>query len=237
MENRYLENFQIIVDEAHTKGHSVRWNTAVNDLRRVHKDLPDVAIMAAQRLPASDPAMLASRLSNAAPREIAGIGKESLNNSDLALAVRRTHRSITMQEAAGQIVSERDGIKKAGDFLSLKAAVERNNNHDTAGMVAIETLKRQGIDARRLLEGMKPAELKAISVGAFDRVGEDSRGKLTAALETDTGVSSSDQSPTVASAPTMRPARNQLSGPRRQPHFGKRVEMAHQAAAAQAMSI
>ena len=107
MENRYLENFQIIVDEAHTKGHSVRWNTAVNDLRRVHKDLPDVAIMAAQRLPASDPAMLASRLSNAAPREIAGIGKESLNNSDLALAVRnlcndsRDHRSRRLPRSVG----------------------------------------------------------------------------------------------------------------------------------------
>jgi hypothetical protein len=228
MENRYIENFQIIVDEAHVakpQDHSVRWNSAVNDMRRIHPDLPDVAIMAAQKLPAADPAMLASRLSNAAPREIAGIGKENLNNSDLALAVRRTHRSITMQEAAGQIVSERDGIRKADDFLSLKAAIEKNSKQTGAGLVAIETLKRQGIDARRLLEGMKPAELKAVSVGAFDRVGEHSRDRLNAALEVDTGPE--ERAPAPLSIPTMRSPRPQLTSPRRQPSFGRKMASIH----------
>lgn len=235
MENRYTENFQIVVDEAHVKEHSARWNSAIHDMRRVHHDLPDVAIMAAQKLPASDPAMLASRLSNIAPREIAAMGKERLNDADFALAVRRTHRSIAVQEVAGQMVSEREGVAKASDFLSLKTAIESNKGNQ-AGLVAEETLKRQGIDARRMLEGLKPAELKAVSVGAFDRVGEEGRDRIAAALEVEVSPERTERSISVASIPTMRPPRTQLSTPRRKPSFGQRM-IAQHAMSNQLMSV
>lgn len=239
MENRYIENFRILVDEAHVENHSKRWSAAVKDLSAVHPDLPDIAILAARKLPSTDPDMLAARLSNTAPREIAGIGKESLNNADLVLAVRRTHRNITMQESADQIISEKEGISKASDFMSLKSAIE-TNKQETPGMVAIEALKRQGIDSRRLLEGLKPAELKAVSVGAYDRISEENRSKLNAALEIEVQRPEASAEK-IAMAPTMRPPRNQFSTPTRLGSFGKRIEtnkaLAGQAMARQSIAI
>ena len=234
MENRYIENFQVIVDEAHSQEHSVRWKAAVSDLRRIHPNLPDVAAVAAQKLPAADPVMLANRLSNTAPREIAGIGSDKMNDREFTLAVRRTHRSVSIQEAASHIIGEREGVAKASDFMSLKKAVDEGKQNQS-GLVAIETLKRQGIEARRMLKDMTPAELKSVSVGAFDRVADGNKDRLTAALE----IQSEDQAPArapVVSAPVMRSARPQLSSPRRQPTFGRRME-AHRIAAGEAMAM
>jgi len=234
MENRYIENFQVIVDEARSKEHSVRWKAAVSDLKRIHPDLPDVAAVAAQKLPAADPVMLANRLSNTAPREVYGIGAEKMNERQFALAVRRTHRSISIQEAATHVISERDGVKKASDFMSLKAAIDEGKQNQS-GLVAIETLKRQGIDARKMLKDMSSSELKSMSIGAFDRIGDSHRDRVTAALEIQSeepGQASRD----VNTAPTMRPARTQLAAPRRQPSFGRKMAAHHMAAGA-AMAI
>lgn len=235
MDTRYTENFKILVEEAHTKDHSDRWKMAVGDLKRIHKDLPDVVILAAQKLPASEPAILASRLSNTATREIAGIGKEELNNSDFALAVRRTHRSISMQEAADQIVTEKTGIKKAEDFLSLKNAIE-TRKQASPGLVAIETLKRQGIDARRLMDSMSNPDMKAISVGSFDRVSDEGRGKLNAALEVEVAPEAATEVQRGA-VPSMRPPRNQFAPNIRQATFGKRIAINQAMANQQAMGM
>lgn len=233
MENRYQENFRVLVDEAHTQNPSVRWEAAVRDLRRVHRDLPDVVMLAAKNLPAAEPGMLAARLSNTAPRELAGTGKEELTKEELILAVRRTHRSVAIQEVASGMISEREGMRGADDFLSLRRANDdiRRTNH-SAG-VATEALSRQGIDARRLLGHMTPAELKAVSVGAYDRVGDDNRDRLAAALEIDTGEERQSMARTASASPVMRSPRTQFAGSRRQPTFGRRMEMA---AHAQAMS-
>ena len=230
MENRYIENFQVMVDEAHSEDHSVRWKAAVSDLRRIHPDLPDVVAVAAQKLPAADPAMLANRLSNTAPREVAGIGSDKMSAKEFTLAVRRTHRSVSIQEAASHIASERDGVAKASDFMSLKQAVGENKQNQS-GLVAIETLKRQGIDARRMLKDMSPAELKSMSVGAFDRVGDAHKDRVTAALEIQGDEQSNANRPAI-SAPVMRPARPQLASPRRQPSFGRKMQSQHLAAGA-----
>lgn len=230
MENRYIENFQVIVDEARSNEHSARWKAAVSDLRRIHPDLPDVAAVAAQKLPAADPVMLANRLSATAPREVAGIGSEKMNDREFTLAVRRTHRSISIQEAATHMVSEREGVAKASDFMSLKRAVDEGKQNQS-GLVAIETLKRQGIDARRMLKDMTPAELKSMSVGAFDRIGDQHRDRITAALEIQ-GEEQAAPTREQARAPLMRPARTQLASPRRQPSFGRKMAAQHMAAGA-----
>ena len=230
MENRYTENFRIIVDEAHSPSHSVRWKSAVSDLRRIHPDLPDVAAAAAQKLPAADPAMLANRLANTAPREVAGIGSEKMSNAEYALAVRRTHRSVTMQEAAAHIHGERESVKGASDFLSLKAAVD-GGRQNQSGLVAIETLNRQGIDARRLMKDMSSKDLKAMSVGSFDRVDDAHRDRINAALEIE-GEAKRDERVAQRTAPLMRPARPQFSAPRRQPNFGRKMQSQHMAAQA-----
>ena len=140
-----------------------------------------------------------------------------------------------MQEAADQIISEKQGISKASDFMSLKNAIEATKR-PTPGLVAIETLKRQGIDARRLMEGMKPAELKAISVGAFDRVGEENRGKLSAALEIEVPTAAEPEAarPMI---PTIRPPRTQFATGIRQSSFGKRIAVNQALAQQQAMGM
>ena len=112
--------------------------------------------------------------------------------------------------------------------MSLKKAVDEGKQNQS-GLVAIETLKRQGIDARRMLKDMTPSELKSVSVGSFDRVADANKDRLTAALEIQSEDQAATRTPAI-SAPVMRSARPQLSSPRRQPSFGRRMEANHMAA-------
>lgn len=219
-QDRLTENFKIMIDEAHADRHSPQWKNAVRDLRSIHADLPDVATLAARNLPASDNNMMAQRLANTSIREVSAIGKDNLSDSEMKIAVRRTHRSVLMQEAANQITVEKDGINNAENFMKLKEAMRPEM---TPGRIAIAALEKQGIDARRLLREMPEKEIKAISVGAYDRVSGPNRDKITGALEITTSQDALSANKKEAGLPVMRAMRNQFAKAPRANTFGKKI--------------
>jgi len=234
VEKRLIENFQIVIDESRAQTHSAAWRGAVKDLARVHADLPDVASLAAQHLPQTSNQALASRLSNVAIREVSSFGRDRLTDDHLKLAVRRTHRSVLIQEASEQMMKDISTPRTASDFLSLKRAT---SNPDKTGLVAIAALERQGIDARKLLRGMSERELKAVSVGAYDRVEGVNRDRLASALEITTaseGIARTEM--TRGPLPVVRPARTQMAPLTRQKSFGRRMALAEQMMRAQSAS-
>ena len=221
MDNRLTENFQIIIDEARAENHSPRWKDAVLDLQKIHADLPDVATLAARSLPVADNEMLAGRLANTSIREVSAIGKENLDDSSMELAVRRTHRSVLMQEASSQILGERKDVSTANNFMQLKEALTTEN---TPGKIAIAALDKQGIDSRRMMSKMDESELRAVSVGAYDRLNPESRDKLTSALEISIKAPS-EQVEASRPLPVMRSPRTQFTARPRQASFGRKIAM------------
>lgn len=219
------EHVQIIIDEARTDQHSARHKTATNELRRIHQDLPDVITNSAKHLIDEDKT-LAPKLSNAAIRELGAFGDERLSNEQLATAIRRTHRNVLMQQAAEHVLGEREGVRTASDFLTLKSNLATRQGH--IGPVAIATLERQGIDARRLLNPMPDKSLKAASVGAYDRVEGGNRDRLISALEIQTpgennAIARQGQ---IEQLPVMRNPRTQFASVRQRPTFGRRLDHA-----------
>ncbi|MAM38420.1 MAG: hypothetical protein CL949_07925 [Erythrobacter sp.] len=220
MEKRQTDNFQVLIDEARSEQKSSRWHAATGDLKRIHEDLPDVAATAAKYLVDTSPA-LAPRLASTSIREVGAFGDEKLTDQQFILTVRRTHRSVLLQESANQILQQRSGVRSASDFMSLKGAVKDSENH--AGAVAIGALKKQGIDAQRLLGNMDDKSLRATSVGAYDRVGQEHRDKLINALEINLQGDAKSLEPSVKQDPVMRSPRTQFAQSRRQPSFGRRI--------------
>lgn len=222
MEHRQTDNFKVLIDEARASRKSPRWEEAVHDLKRIHADLPDVASATAQHLAAQGSA-LAPRLANTSIREIGAYGDERLTDNQLVLTVRRTHRSVLMQEASDQMLRERNSVRTASDFMSLKQNVREADQ--LSGRVAVDALKKQGIDVRNLLMHADDKSLKAVAAGAYDRVNPDLKDRLINALEIQTENTSVEASrgPEKRQPPVMRNPRTQFASAPRQATFGRRV--------------
>lgn len=222
MEKRQTENFQVLIDEARSEQKSVRWRAANADLKRIHQDLPDVASNTAKYLAGLGPAM-APRLANTSIREVGAFETEQLTDSQFMMAVRRTHRSVLMQESADHLLKEKFGVQAAGDFMSLRKAV--TNPSYKAGSVAVSALEKQGIDAVTLLGKMDVKSLRATAVGAYDRVDDKHRDALINALETylPGNQQETERLSKIESLPVMRNPRTQFASKQRQPTFGRRI--------------
>ncbi len=227
MADKIINDFQVVMDEAHTEDHSTMWRQSASNLRRIHPDLADIAIMGAKRIPQSDSLEDATRFSNVAMRELSSLGENQLSEDRFKLAMIRTNRGVLIQQSAEHILTERTGTAQASDFLSLKQTVE--DSARAPGNVAIAALSRQGIDARRLFNGMNDQDMRAVSAGSYDRVSPEHRDKLISALETPTKESTKTNEREHAALPVVRPQRTQFTSPRqnRMPSFGQRVA-AHQ---------
>lgn len=219
------DNVQVLIDEAHAEQHSERWKNAVKYVGRIHRDLPDIISLSAQHLVDENKA-LAPKLANAAVREIGAFDDRGLSNENLVATVRRTHRNVLMQQAAEQVLSERKGLRTATDFMSLRGALHVDKGQ--AGPVAIETLSRQGIDARRLLDRMSDRSLKATSVGSYDRVESQHRDSLVTALEVQMpgNTNAIARQGEIERLPVVRAPRTQFATARRQPTFGRKIAAA-----------
>lgn len=222
MENRQTDNFKVLIDEARAARKSPRWQEAVHDLKRIHADLPDVASATAQHLAAQGSA-IAPRLANTSIREIGAFGDERLTDNQLVLTVRRTHRSVLMQEAGDQLLRERNCVRTASDFMSLKQNIREADQ--LSGRVAIDALKKQNIDVRNLLKHADEKSLKAVAAGAYDRVAPDLKDRLINALEIQTGDNGLDAAAKSEGRqpPVMRNPRTQFASAPRQATFGRRI--------------
>lgn len=221
MDNRLTENFEIIVDEAKSENHSKRWDQAVKDLQKIHKDLPDVATLAARNLPVAGNNLIALRLANSSIREVHAIGKENLDDTSMELAIRRTHRSVLVQEASAEILNEKLNINNASDFMQLRQATVTGNS---PGKIAIAALDKQGIDARRFLSKMSNEELQATSVGAYDRLKPDNKDIVTSALEITLNKENNNE--IEKNVPSIRNPRTQFTPAVRLASFGKKIAAA-----------
>ena len=128
-----------------------------------------------------------------------------------------------MQEASDQMLRERNSVRTASDFMSLKQNVREADQ--LSGRVAVDALKKQGIDVRNLLMHADDKSLKAVAAGAYDRVNPDLKDRLINALEIQTENTSVEASrgPEKRQPPVMRNPRTQFASAPRQATFGRRV--------------
>ena len=183
-DNRLNNNVRILVEEAAATEHSPRWYEAQAEASRIHPSLPDIITKAAMHLPGSstEPRETAFRIGDAAIREVAAAGQTNLDNVEEMILARRVFRSVLIQEGAAEILRSRAPGQGIDDFMGLKNALTTDRNG--LGVKSLEVLQKQmNLDLRGEVRKLDTIELRALSVGSYDRINPELRKTVSKALE------------------------------------------------------
>lgn len=183
-DNRLNNNVRILVEEAAATEHSPRWHEAEAETSRIHPSLPDIIGKAAMHLPGSstEPRETAFRIGDAAIREVAAAGKTDLDIVEEMILARRVFRSVLIQEGAAEVLRSRAPGQSIDDFMGLKNALATDRNG--LGQKSLEVLQKQmGLDLRSEVHKLDTIELRALSVGSYDRINPETRKTVANALE------------------------------------------------------